>query len=253
MSIGKAMFLWAAVLALGDAAPDEKLKTLEAVREEILEKWNKIESVSADLSVSGFLETDAGGNRTSGGGKFAAMRIGGENRFRSDLALVIKGDMWGGGELPMDSTELLVYDGKEVNILKSMTVLGQRNVMAYKRPLDRKPTMDLFPIFDARRIFKVLNEYGEMKLVQTSPKDLPPVHAIELTFPEGVEMAKMIAYFDKETGVVLRTYAEGRKVEWWRQVDYGRVKTNEENEDMNPNRFVFRLPKGVTFMNTGVP
>lgn len=252
MNFVTAICLSAILCAVGDQPTKQTGQTLESIKKEILQNWSRVESVTADVSVTGFLEQEAGGARTSGGGSFAAMRIGGEYRYRSELQMITSADQFNGGELRMDFSELSILDGTEVKTLKSATVLGNKTVIAFHRHRERDPTMDLVPIVDADQVFNLLTRVKSMsmRLVQASPVDLPPVYAVELTFPHPVEMASMVVYFDRKTGMVLRTRAEGRGIEWWCNVDYQNVKLNGK---LDPNQFVFRLPKGVEFMDMKVP
>ncbi len=251
MSVAGAMCLWVFVAAIRDVAPDPSAETLEAVEKQVLEKWDHVKSHSATLSVTGYLELDSGANRTTGRGTFESMRMGNRRPYRLELALTSVGDTFGGGEMRTEDTETIVSNGKILKIFKSILAMGKRNPFAFKAPLDRPPTMDLVPIVDATRVFKTLKKISKMELGHTSPGDLPPVHVVELTFPNPeVEVAKMVVYFDKETGIVLRTTTEGRRVDWRWAVDYQNVQVNIE---LDPNRFVFRLPKGVSFMDTSRP
>lgn len=251
MSVAGAMCLWMFATVIGDVAPERSLDTLEAVEKQILEKWDQVKSHSATLSVTGYLELDSGANRTTGSGTFESMRMGDRRPYRSELAMTNVGDTFGGGEMRTEVSETVVSNGKILKIFKSMLAMGKRNSFAFKAPLDRPPTMDLAPIVDATMVFKMLKKISKMELGRTSPADLPPVHVVELTFPNpDVVVARMVVYFDKETGIVLRTTTKGRKIEWRWTTDYHDVKVNIE---LDPNRFVFRLPKGVSFMDTGTP
>lgn len=148
----------------------------------------------------------------------------------------------GDQEQSYDTKSTDVSDGKYWNNLVER--MGQQ--MATRRKVN--PENEPNP-FNALLSFKLLAESFEIKLLPDETVDGKSAWVLETKPKEGVDptniMGRSLSYYDKETGLSIRgvNYDPNGKV-----VSTSVLTNVKINSDINPDRFVFKAPPGVTVM-----
>ena len=189
------------------------------------------------------MDTDAGSNRTRGSGTLEFAKQDGRRRFRMDLTQTMTGDTFTGTDLTTNTSLQEVCDGRYVYVLVEQTAMGMSFRTAVKNKMDAPPTMDAPPIIDPVRLFKTLRANNELKLLEVSVAELPPVYTVEATPKDPYDpVGRLVVHFAKDSGIVLRTKSEGRHSPRTMTATYSDIRIDV---GLDPNRFVFTLPRGV--------
>lgn len=138
----------------------------------------------------------------------------------------------------MESTSLDISDGKfAYNLTDSM---GQK--MASRRTLD--PKSEYSP-FDVMRGFKQVAETYDLKLLPDQKVDGKAVWVIEMTMKPSAHpelMGKTVSYYDKDTGVSVKSVTYDAKGAETTVLHTTNVKIDGA---ISPDQFVFKAPEGV--------
>jgi len=147
-----------------------------------------------------------------------------------------------------DGTSLMISDGRIMYMLNE----GRGNRTAAKTRID--PARDANP-FDAKSMFKQARKYFDLKLLPDEKVEGAECWVIESTpkkeeegpeSPARAALGRSISYYDKNTGVVLKSlgYDQDGKL-----VSTSTVSEVKLNESIPDEQFVFKAPPGVEVMD----
>lgn len=147
-------------------------------------------------------------------------------------------------ETKMEGNMLMIYDGEFSYTLTDMA--GQK--MAMKSKPEKKDNLNPF---DQKALFKFQREHFELKLLPEEKVDGKAVYVIELkpkksANPQMNMIGRSVGYYDKESGIALKAMsfdANGK------EMASSITRDIKLNEDIKPERFVFKAPEGVTVVD----
>lgn len=137
-----------------------------------------------------------------------------------------------------EMSTLMVHDGEYMYIL---TITPEQKSAMKQKP-DAKS--DLNP-FDAAQLFKEQHKNFNIKLLPDETIEGKAVYAIETTPKKGDEnpiLGKSISYYDKKTGISVKTIAYNPQGKPYLTSITTEVKLDSDIPD---SRFVFKAPEGV--------
>jgi outer membrane lipoprotein-sorting protein len=229
----------AAVAAVFLSSVTVLAETLESVEKTIIEKMGSYQSYRAKITSTQNMQN-------------AQMKL--DTQSDMTYECLKKGDLWlyrtegktktasviGGQEQKQDTTMLIVYDGKFVWTLTETD--GQKNVM--KAP----PSAGFSPLMD-KTYFENQHKDYELKLLPDETVDGKATWPVQATPRQAVAeggAATMITYFDKETGISVKSVGKdsGGKVILTTVTSDVKV-----NAPLAAERFVFKAPEGVPVMD----
>lgn len=142
-----------------------------------------------------------------------------------------------------ESTSVDICDGQySYHVTESG---GQK--AASKHKVD--PKKEISP-FDAKRMFEVTEEQFTLKLLPVETVDGKAAYVLELTMkeaPAGMPMGKTKVYYDKATGLSLKSISYDDKGKAMTTMTTSDVKVDA---NIPADRFVFKAPAGVTVQDS---
>ena len=235
-----------AVLALPISAAAEDLA---AVQKKITDAWAGTKSVSAKVTKK-LEQVMPNGNRirSEGTGTYEMLRDGDKVKFRMetslDTAVRIKGsesDM----KVPSGATTV-IDDGEYIYSLQSP--MGKPNASREKSQGAAKREL---ATSDRKSMFETLARENELKVVTDDRVSGVDCYRIEATAkgPRSAGQASKSVYaFAKDSGMLMQVRNYDDKGEDIGHETYSDVKINEK---LDPQRFVFKAPEGVTVKDRG--
>lgn len=143
----------------------------------------------------------------------------------------------GENEVKTESTTLSVSDGKIIWMM--MDNAGEKTVTKSKVDPNQQD------VFDHDKLFKQMEEMYSLKLLPDETIDGKPCHVIEMT-PKQEMMkqmtSKMVQYYDKKTGIGMKTLTYDPKGKVTGTTITTDVKIDEK---ISPDRFTYTPPAGV--------
>jgi outer membrane lipoprotein-sorting protein len=214
-------------------------EALDALEKKLIEKWSKTESVSAKISMN--TEMDMGGAKmtSKGEGSMEFQRKGDKQLMRMELAteMVMPGQT-------MASTSVTINDGEYNYTVSEM--MGQKSAMKSKSDHAQGSPVD-------DKMFETLKKDNTVTVLpdeKVGGQDAHVIHAVPKAADQpGANTMKM--YFAKDTGVMLQMLGIDQAGKTVMTFSYSDVKVNGK---IDPARFVFEAPPGVTVMEMpGMP
>lgn len=220
-------------LATVTAAGDD----LASVEKRLQAAWEKHKSMACKMKSTGRMTLGDSTAETMAEGTCEYLRKEGKTQTRLELKTAIVQKV-GEEEMKMDQEVLLIVDGQHQYTLAS--AMGQK--MAMKSDID--------PQFsgEPKALFAQLHKDSELKLLPEETIDGRKTFVVEAT-PKATgakPFSRSLSYFDQEHGVLLKSVqydASGAAVQTSTYTD---VKIDV---DIDPQRFVFKLPEGVPLMD----
>lgn len=235
---------WLAALALPLTAAGEDLS---AVQKKIGDAWSGTKSISAKVTKK--LEQNMpNGNRmrSEGSGTYEMLRDGDKVKFRMeatvDTGVKIKDSE---KDFKISSTSLVIDDGEY--LYNMQTQMGKPNASREKSDTAKRD-----PAANERKaMFETLTKENELKALSDERISGVDCYRIEATArgARGAGLpAKSVFAFAKDTGMLMQVKNFNDKGEDIGHETYSDVKINEK---LDPQRFVFKAPDGVTVKDRG--
>jgi len=211
--------------------------TLEALEKEIAEKWAKINTMSAKMTMTSDMVSEGSTSKTNSTGTYECRRIGDKMAYRVESKYTMVNN-FGGNEMKMESSATSICDGDFIYVLTEQ--MGQK--MATKMKAEQSKPMD------ATTTLASMRERHELKVLPDETIDGRTVHTIEAIARNAASspMPRMVMYVAEDAGLLVRTIAfdkDGKEVS---VVNFTDIKINE---DIPAERFVFDAPEGVKVMD----
>lgn len=214
MIFSTTMIIAVGLAGLGRAAAAD---TLESAEKQLLEKWGKVQTMSAKVKIDGVMPNMAAN------GAYEFMKKGDKSLFRMELAF---GDQ---------VSQTMIGDGE--------FVYGVMERMGQKQALKAKP--DDAQAMDAGSQLSALRKTHELKLLPDQSIDGQTTFVIEAT-PKEPGIGKTTTHFAKGTGIMLKVTTQDATGNTAWTMTMSDVKTNPK---IDPSRFVFTAPPGVQVMD----
>lgn len=236
---------WLAVLVLPLSAAGEDLATIQ---KKVTDAWAGTKSVSAKVTKK-LEQVMANGNRirSEGAGTYEMLREDGKLKFRmettTDTAIRIKGSE---NEMKVSGSTTLLDDGEYVYTLQN--AMGKPNASRERSESAAKrdpATSERKAMFDA---LAAGNEVKALSDERVGGVDCYRIEATAKTAAQAGQPSKSIFAFAKETGMLMQVKNFNEKGEDLGHETYSDVKINEK---IDPQRFVFKAPDGVTVRDRG--
>lgn len=234
----------AIVLILAFAAGTAWAEELKDVEKKIIDLWQKHKSMTADLVMTMKMEGQGMAMEGRGEGTMEVLRKGDDTMTRVDLKTELAQKM-GDSEMKMTQDVTMVIDPKEMTMLQTMDMMGQKQTMAQKMDVD--PEMSGNP----KQMFEAFHESSEMKLLEPESVDGTKVWVIEVTPKEKPanpqEATRTVLHFSQESGALLKTesYRNGGDSPMQTVL----LKNVKFDADVKPDRFELKIPEGVEMMD----
>ncbi|MBI5864199.1 MAG: hypothetical protein HZB38_06805 [Planctomycetes bacterium] len=239
---------WMALIAAFAAALPAFGDELADAQKKIVDAWAATRSVSAKMNKKAD-QTMPNGNRlrTEGDGAYEMAREGDKIRFRTETsvntAIKLKDSE---NEMKLSTTQTLIDDGETLYSIQSGMgkTSATREGAANAR---REPAIN-----DRKAFFEAQARNNELKLASADRVSGVDCYVIEAS-PKvaGANAgAKMRYAFAKDSGMLMKVAKLGANDAEVDTETYSDVKINEK---IDPQRFVFKAPEGVTVREKGVP
>jgi outer membrane lipoprotein-sorting protein len=229
--VGAAVALFSTSAVLGE--------TLDAVAKAITEKAESHKSQQARVITTQKMQTPQMKLDSQSDTTYECLKKGDKWLYRSESKT--KSDsVVAGQENKQEGTSLVIYDGEYVWTLSEMN--GQKMAVKNRPAADfsQMPNKAFFDSLEKSYELKVLpDETVDGKatwVIQATPREAPP---------EGLP-AVLIMYFDKDTGISLKTLGKDSSGKEVLTVVTKDVKTDAP---LAADRFVFKVPEGVQLMD----
>lgn len=224
------------LLLAGGAAADE----LQTVQKKIVDKWNDVKTLSAKVTQKNKLPNGS----VDGTGTYEYARHDGKLMYRLQLSteLVAKPD---GKEMKFSEKKDILHDGEATYTVSE--ALGRTTALKDAATPD-KPEMG-----DRKAMFEKLNKDNTVKLLPEAKDGETECYVIEATpnAPRSrAQVVKTVFYFAKDTGMLRQVIGKNSKDEAIETLAFSDVKVNEK---IDPDRFKFKAPEGVTVRERGAP
>jgi outer membrane lipoprotein-sorting protein len=234
----------AAVLTLSCVLTARAADTLESVEKTIADQTQKYKSLQYTMHMTGEMSMSGMTNKTVTDGQFQALRKGGKVLSRMESKTHSSYRMADQPEQTQDVTNLMVNDGELMYTL--MDAAGQK--MARKSKPD--PKMGGADPLDSAGAFKAMSKDFTLKLLPESAVDGKDAWAIEATPKDttnpNMPVTRMVTYYDKKTGVPVKSLGFGKDGKVVHTMLISDVKVNA---DIPADRFIFKAPEGVEVMD----
>lgn len=230
----------AVVLALGSAATARAADTLESVEKKIADQTQKYKSLQYNMHMAGEMAIGGMTSKTAMDGQFQAMRKGDKVLSRMDSKSRSAHKMGDQPEQTQEVSNVMVSDGE---YMYTLTDTGAQT-MARKQKSD--PKMGGVDPLDSVSAFKAMSKDFNLKLLPDATVEGKDAWAIEATPKDtknpNMPLSRMVTYYDKKTGVPVKSVGFGKEG----KVVHTMVVTDVKvNADIPADRFVFKAPPGV--------
>ncbi len=198
-------------------------------------KWMKYKSMTADMKLEGTMPQGAG--KMEGTGTIEYLRQGDKPLSRVEMKNTVS---YGAGDqaMKMEQNMTMIVDGEYAYTI--MDGMGQK--MAMKMDIDPKMTSD------PGLMFSELRKEHDLAIKPDEEVSGRATHVVEATAKEGTspQFTKIVVYFDKETGFLLKNVSQDATGEMTQTMTYSNIKIDPK---IDPARFVFKAPEGVTVLD----
>jgi outer membrane lipoprotein-sorting protein len=222
--------------AILSIAPLALAEDLEQVEQKIISAAEKVKSCQADLTMLTTMDRPQMTMKSEGKGRFEFQLKDGKPLARTELKMVTTTTA-AGQENQMESDTLSITDGEYSWVLADQ--MGQK--MAIKRKLDEAAVG-----VASKAMFDALREHFNLKRLDDAKCDGRDVYVIEATPKQPGATGKQLYYYDKDTGMLLKSEVftpDGKLLSTTKITNY------KVNVPIDPKRFVFMVPDGVTVMD----
>lgn len=228
------LVLVAAVVAV--SSRPVRAEGLDEVKKQISAKMKKLTSISYKMKMTSETNDPNISTKTTSEGSIEYMRKGDKTMSRTEMTTKMVMKM-GENETKNDSKIMTVDDGEFVYHYSEAQ--GQKQAMKQKH--DPATSMD---IFDSERLFKEQEKMFNVKSMPDETVDGKPCWVLEMTpkDPSMAYMGKTVAYYDKESGVGIKTVMFDTK---GKQTGVMNISDLKVNGEIPADHFKFTAPPGV--------
>jgi len=228
------------MLLVGAAHIARAEETVESIEKKVIEATSEITSIKAKVAMDGNMQQMGRKVAMEGGGTFEAEITEDKEKSRTEMDVKVT---IGEGEsaMKMDSSSLSIVDGDIAYVLQEQ--MGQKMAMKMKAESASSPTVG------GKRMFASLREKNDLRVLPDSKVNGRPTFVIEATPNEQnaqMPIKNMLVYIDKELGMTVKTVVNNTSGEPMQAITLSDI---EVNPDIDPSRFVFKAPEGVTVMD----
>jgi outer membrane lipoprotein-sorting protein len=213
--------------------------TLETVEKTIVEKAANTQSQQARITTMQRMQTPQMSYDSQGETTYEFLKKGDKWLSRTESKTTSSSSV-AGKEHKQNTTMLVIDDGEFVWTLSEMD--GQKSVMKSRSEANRALLTD-------KAYFDNLRKDFELKLLPDETVDGRATWPIQATprqpAAEGM-IAMLLNYFDKETGVCIKTVGKDSS---GKEVMTSVTKDIKVNPTLAADRFVFKVPEGVAVMD----
>lgn len=221
----------------GVALADE----IEDLEKKIEASWSKLRSLTAKMTMKTDMSAEGFKMVSDSTGTYEFLRKGDAVQFRMEMKTVGTTNV-AGNENKTESTQLTVSDGEydytlsETNGQKHATrSKSDKDAMNPKAWMSSQKEMYTFKLLPDEKI-----EGHDCWVIEATPKA-----------PETMGGAgKTTSYYAKEFGMMLKMVSAGADGKPMSTVTMTDLKVNQ---DISPDRFVFKAPEGVTVQDMNAP
>jgi outer membrane lipoprotein-sorting protein len=227
------VFLLTVILTIAPVALADDLAQIE---QKIISAAEEVKSCQADMTMLTTMDTPGMTMKSQGKGRFEFQLKDGKKLSRTELKMTTTTTA-AGQENRMESGTLAISDGEYSWVLADQ--MGQKMVM--KRKLDAAQAG-----VASKAMFDALREDFTLKLLDDAKCDGRQAYVIEATPKQPGATGKQLYFFDKDSGMLLKMEVftpEGKLLSSTTMTNY------KVNEPIDPKRFVFTVPDGVTVMD----
>ncbi len=207
-------------------------ETLESIEKKISEKWDKVESMSAKMTITTKMGGEGMKAESKGQGTFEYISKDGKELQRHEMKVTVS---YGEG-MTMESSTLMISDG--VFLYTLAETMGQKS--AAKTKLEDSN----FSGSSGKARFQQLRKESNLKLLadeKIGGKDAWVIEASVKTATPGAP-STMKFYFLKDTGMMTKMVVVDSAGATVMTLSFTDVKINVK---IDPSRFVFKAPAGV--------
>ena len=221
-----AVLLFASLVASSTFADE----ALDALEKKLVAQWSKIESISTKITMSMEMQ----GMTQKGEGMMEYVKKGDKEMQRMEL----KSEMTMGGGQTMASSTLTINDGEYTYTLTEM--MGQKTAMKSKSDKGQGTLI-------GGKMFENLKKDNTVTVLpdeSVGGKDAHVIKAVpKASGQPGANASKL--FFAKDTGMMIQMLSIDPAGKTVMTTSYSDVKINGT---IDPARFVFKAPAGVTVM-----
>ncbi len=234
----------ALTLVLAFAASLAAAESLESIEQKVLAASEKVTTTTADFDMDMTMGEGPRAVNSKGSGKMEALNKDGAARFRMEMTTTMQA-----GPQPMEQKILSVFDG---DFLYTQTeMMGQ--TMAMKMKLDELQVNQggMTPL-GPKAMFEQMRKTFDITVAPEEQVNGRDAYVLDMTpkadsdkaSPAG--LGKMRVYLDKKTGMTLQTTMFDKA---GKAVMTQTMKNIKINPAIEPSRFVYTPPAGVTVMD----
>jgi len=228
-----------ALTLLGGTTWATEGETLEAVRADLLKRWDQVRSLSASLTVTSGEVPEAMVANLAARGTFEYVREGERRKVRVELTqrqFVIMKE----GEPINEGTTITTIDDGEFNYRLIRSAEQQE---AVKAPSDEAAAMD------TRWVFETLPKYYTLSLAAGDGSSSADAYVIEARPKQAIQtLQKIVIHISRDRGIVVRTSVVGADDVALSTYRYEDLRINEL---IPAERFIFNPPEGIRITEVG--
>ena len=227
------------------AAPVAVAETVESIEQKVLAAHEKVTSYTADFDMVSTMGQVPPAMKSTASGRMESLNKDGVLRFRAEMVNKVQA-----GPQPMEAKTLSVFDG--IYLYTQTETMGQTVAMKMKLDDVQIGQGGMTPL-GPKAMFEQLRKTFEVAVAPEEQVNGRDAYVLEMT-PKAVPgqaappagFGKMKLYLDKETGVTLKMVMSDQAGSPIMTQTYKNVKINPTVE---PSRFVYTPPPGVTVMD----
>jgi len=232
----------AVIVVLGCALSARAAETIESLAKRIGEQTAKYKSLQYNMhSVS---EAQAMVGKSTMDGQFQAMRKGDKTLSRMETKSRSSMKMGDQPEQTQEYTSTMINDGE---FMYTITDAGGRKMAMKMKP---DPKMAGADPLNSESAFKAMGKDFNLKVLPDAAVDGKDAWVVEATPKDnknpGMVLAKMVSYYDKKTGLPVKSIGYDKDGKVINTMIISDIKTNA---DIPADRFVFKAPPGVEVMD----
>jgi outer membrane lipoprotein-sorting protein len=232
----------ALIVVLGCAFSARAAETIESLTKKIGEQTAKYKSLQYNMhSVN---EAQAMVGKSTMDGQFQAMRKGDKTLSRMDTKSRSSMKMGDQPEQTQEYTSTMINDGE---FMYTITDTGGQKMAMKMKP---DPKMAGSDPLDSESAFKAMGKDFNLKVLPDAAVEGKDAWVVEATPKDtkspNMVLAKMVSYYDKKSGLPVKSLGYDKDGKVINTMVISDVKTNA---DIPAERFVFKAPPGVEVMD----
>ena len=213
---------------------------LVAAEKKLIALWNKHKSVTATMTMDGKMEQFGQPVVVKGNGAYEMQKGDDKEKIHFEVtANMTMGE--GDSAMKMKTTVLIISDGEFAY------TLAER--MGQWQATKTKSEMVQIPPVGGEKAFAALREGNTLKLLPDAKldgKDTYVVEASPTVKSPNMQMKNMILNYDKKSGILLKTVVNNNEGKPMQTITFSDIKLDQK---IDPDRFVFKAPEGVTVID----